>query len=98
MRSAAEAELAKTRGGVVLADEVYADADAAWRALEEILGDDEWFFDAAQPGMVDAAVFAYAHLVLHLQWEGRAEAAATVVRTCKGLVEHERRVRELCGW
>lgn len=98
MRSSAAAELARTRSGVLTADEVYADADAAWAALEEILGGDEWFFGAQAPGLVDAAVFAYTHLVLGVRWDGAEAGVVTRLRACKALVGHEKRVRAVCGW
>jgi len=98
MRAAAEAELQRTRGGVLIVDEIYADAGAAWSALEEILGDDEWFFGARAPGLVDAAVFAYVHLVLSLQWDPTAAGVATGLRRCARLLAHEARVKALCGW
>lgn len=51
------------------------DADDAFAALSALLGDDLWFFSASNvesgndastdgPGLFDASVFAYTHLIL----------------------------------
>ena len=32
--------------------------------MDMLLGDDDWFFGAAGPGLFDASVFAYTHLLL----------------------------------
>lgn len=73
-------------------------ADEAFAALEKLLGDDEWFFGAQRPGLFDASVFAYTHLLLDeglgLGWvDGRLRER---VLGRKGLVEH--RARVLGGW
>lgn len=40
------------------------EADEAFAALEMLIGDGEWFFGEKTPGMFDACVFAYTHLLL----------------------------------
>ncbi|KAF8251085.1 hypothetical protein K440DRAFT_579538 [Wilcoxina mikolae CBS 423.85] len=99
LQKSAAAELRKCRpGGVVNGDDIYADADAAFSALSTVLGDDEWFFGAEEPGLFDATVFGYTHLILTLGWHEKEAAVARGVRRHKNLVAHERRVREFCGW
>lgn len=99
LRAAAETELRKSRpGGVIVADEIYADAAAAWKALDTLLGDDEWFFGAQQPGMLDATVFAFAHLVRKWAWDETERRVQTPLETCKRLMAHEERLRKRCGW
>ncbi|OCK79375.1 hypothetical protein K432DRAFT_393960 [Lepidopterella palustris CBS 459.81] len=63
LRAAAEAELLK-HSTIVNAESLYEDAKEAFGALETVLGDDEWFFGAEKPGLFDASVFAYTHLLL----------------------------------
>lgn len=49
---------------IVNAETLYNQAEEAFIALESLLGDDEWFFGAEKPGLFDASVFAYTHLLL----------------------------------
>jgi metaxin len=99
LRSAAEAELKKTRPGAVLVKEdIYADAAAAWEALSQALADNEWFLGAKEPGVLDAAVFAYSHLLLKLEWDQAEDGVRRSLERWENLVQHERRVRERCGW
>ena len=88
------------------ADDIYADADEAFAALATFLGSDadqhgpvpEWFFGAAQPGLIDAAVFAYTHLILAAPLHSTEAALGRSVRRHANLVAHEKRVRQFCGW
>ena len=66
---------------------MFAGAEAAFEALETLLGEGEWFFGARGPGMLDAAVFAYTHLILdlHVGLEG-------VLERFDGLVRHRGRI------
>lgn len=88
------------------ADDIYADADEAFAALATLLGHDadrrgaapEWFFGAAQPSLLDAAVFAYTHLILAAPLHSTEAALGRSVRRHANLVAHEKRVRHFCGW
>lgn len=94
-RTAALEELCKFRpGGVIKADDIYADADAAFAALATLLieQDGEWFFGSQEPGLFDAAVFAYTHLILTLPWDEKGKKLVGLVRKHEVLVEHEQRV------
>lgn len=97
LQQAALAELLK-QSAVVNADDLHRQADEAFAALDMLLGEDEWFFGASQPGLFDASVFAYTHLLLEEElgmggeWvDGRLRDA---VRARKGLVAHRGRVLE----
>lgn len=46
------------------AETLYNQAEEAFTALDSLLGDDTWFFGAERPGLFDASVFAYTHLLL----------------------------------
>lgn len=62
-------------------------------ALSTMLGDDEWFFSGEEPGMFDAALFGYTHLILTLGWDEKEAGLARAVRKYENLVEHEGRIR-----
>jgi len=63
LRTAAEKELLKF-STVIAAETLYNQAEEAFAALDMLLADDDWFFGAARPGLFDASVFAYTHLLL----------------------------------
>lgn len=63
LRLAAEKELLKF-SVIVSAETLYDQAEEAFTALDSLLGDNEWFFGAEKPGLFDASVFAYTHLLL----------------------------------
>jgi metaxin len=63
LRQAAEKELLKF-STVITAETLYNQAEEAFTALETLLGKDDWFFGASKPGLFDASVFAYTHLLL----------------------------------
>lgn len=63
LRLAASTELLKF-SSTINAETLYNQAEEAFAALETLLGDDKWFFGASRPGLFDASVFAYTHLLL----------------------------------
>jgi metaxin len=63
LRQAAEKELLKF-STVINAETLYNQAEEAFAALEMLLAKDDWFFGASEPGLFDASVFAYTHLLL----------------------------------
>lgn len=81
LRQAAMTELLKL-SPVVDVRALFREAEKAFEALSELLGDDEYFFSQDHPGLFDASVFAYTHLLLDegLGW-------STSMR--EGLVLHE---------
>ncbi|KAL0263716.1 hypothetical protein SLS55_002697 [Diplodia seriata] len=97
LRRAAQAELLK-HGAVVDAETIYSAAEDALRALESALGADRWFFGARRPGVFDAAVFAYTHLLLTQDLGGAGGWAKSrlgdAVRARQRLVRHQERVSE----
>ncbi|KAK7992026.1 hypothetical protein PG988_000820 [Apiospora saccharicola] len=71
LRRAAEAEVLQSIGAPrVPPTTLYIGAEQAFEALSAGLGSDEWFFGNSRPGLFDAAVFAYTHLLLddNLAW------------------------------
>ena len=73
-------------------DDLYAEAAKAFQALSTLLGDSENFFDAAQPSLFDASVFAYTHLLLDnsLGWQNRRMSDG--LRRNTNLVQHRQRI------
>ncbi|KAF9700521.1 hypothetical protein EKO04_001991 [Ascochyta lentis] len=63
LRLAAEKELLK-HSAIISAETLHNQAEEAFTALESLLGNDDWFFGAEKPGLFDANVFAYTHLLL----------------------------------
>jgi metaxin len=83
---------------IVSADDVYADAEAAFASLDCILGTNDWFFNASSPGLFDATLFGYTHLILTMRWHEKEATLERMVRKHRNLVEHEMRLRKHCGW
>ncbi|KAJ4290464.1 hypothetical protein N0V90_010681 [Kalmusia sp. IMI 367209] len=63
LRQAAENELLKF-SAIIDAEELHKQAEEAFEALEAALGEDSWFFGATKPGLFDASVFSYTHLLM----------------------------------
>ncbi|KAF4308299.1 hypothetical protein GTA08_BOTSDO03800 [Botryosphaeria dothidea] len=97
LRAAAQTELLK-HGAVIDAETIHSEAEDALRALESALGTDKWFFGAARPGLFDASVFAYTHLLLAQELGSAGGWAKTrlgdAVRARQRLVRHQERVFE----
>ena len=62
-------------------------AEGAFEALSNRLGKDSWL-GGKEPGILDAAVFAYTHLVLDM----RVEGLEGMLRRFENLVAHRDRV------
>ncbi|KAI3334203.1 hypothetical protein F4824DRAFT_216952 [Ustulina deusta] len=97
LRHAAEVEILKStsRDAINPAD-LYGGAKEAFRALDAVLGDEDWFFGSAVPGLFDATVFSYTHLILHddLAWENRR--MNDILKEFPRLVSHRKRIFQRC--
>ncbi|KAF2873585.1 hypothetical protein BDV95DRAFT_489827 [Massariosphaeria phaeospora] len=93
LRRAAEKELLKL-SAVINAEELYKQAEEALAALEVVLGAHQWFFNASRPGLFDASVFGYTHLLLDGDlgngWVDTRLRDAVLQR--KNLVAHRNRI------
>ncbi|MCJ1432771.1 hypothetical protein MMC27_002128 [Xylographa pallens] len=90
LQAAALAELLTT-SSTVSSDTLLAEADGAFAALSTLLGDDDWFFRAEEPGLFDASVFAYTYLLLDgMKWE--EDTLEKKLRAYENLVEHKDRI------
>jgi metaxin len=63
LQQAARDELLKYTD-IIDVSSLEADADQAFEALSTLLSDAEYFFNRDRPGLFDASVFAYTHLIL----------------------------------
>lgn len=95
LRAAAEEELVKSAGAnVVDADVLLKEAEEAFEALSQLLGEQEWFFGAEKPGLFDASVFAYLHLMLDEELGWTHNPLAEGLRRFENLVRHRERIAE----
>lgn len=99
LHAAATKEILKTtRRAQIDPHRLYADAAAALRALSALLADDDWFLGAAGPGLFDADVFSYTHLILDgdgaLDW--RDPRLAECLAGLDNLKRHRQRLYERC--
>ncbi|KAI9693778.1 MAG: hypothetical protein M1822_003049 [Bathelium mastoideum] len=101
LRAAATAEIVKSSSTtapaashVIDAEALYIGAEDAFRALSTLLGRDQWFFGAAQAGLMDACVFAYTHLLLDdtLGWSD--QRLNDDLRKYNNLVQHRKLLME----
>ena len=103
LRIAASVELTKYSAVIDVA-QIHKEAELAFEALATLLGgcdtedsSERWFFGAERPGLFDASVFAYTHLILHgdeLGWWNGSDGQKLVqgVRRRDALVRHRERV------
>ncbi|KAL1953438.1 hypothetical protein VTO42DRAFT_2816 [Malbranchea cinnamomea] len=83
-----------TSSGYIDVDDILAEANSAFEALSTLLGDDEFFFGAPQPGVFDASVFAYTHLILDEGMGWKQNFLGRYLRRYENLVQHRDRLHE----
>ncbi|KAI8633856.1 putative mitochondrial outer membrane protein [Xylariaceae sp. FL1651] len=97
LRRAAESEILRStnRYAIDPAD-LYKGVKEAFSALDAILGDKLWFFDSEGPGLFDATLFSYTHLILHdgLAWKNRR--LTEILKEYPRLVDHRNRIFQWC--
>ncbi|KAH0566526.1 hypothetical protein GP486_000067 [Trichoglossum hirsutum] len=91
LHTAAKSELMKHPSGVD-ADSLYTEAERALEALSTVLASNEWFFGRAAPGLFDASVFAYTHLLLDSNMGWKEDRLVKAVQKWNNLVQHRERV------
>ncbi|KAK5632084.1 hypothetical protein RRF57_007798 [Xylaria bambusicola] len=97
LRHAAESEILKsTSRDAIIPTYLYHEAREAFRALNTVLADEEWFFGSRTPGLFDATVFSYTHLILHdeLPWGNRR--MNDILSEFPRLVNHRNRIFQRC--
>lgn len=93
LQQAARAELLKYSPFIDVND-LEAEADNAFEALQALLGDGEYFFNRRSPGLFDASVFAYTHLILDEKMEWKDNRLARLLLKYDRLVQHRQRLLE----
>lgn len=91
LQQAARDELLKTSTYIDVAD-LEGDAGSAFEALSALLGEDEHFFGRPKPGLFDASVFAYTHLILDEGMGWKRNRLAQLLREHTNLVQHRERL------
>ncbi|KAI0107159.1 hypothetical protein GGR51DRAFT_157757 [Nemania sp. FL0031] len=97
LRHAAEREILRSTGkDAVDPAALYQGAREAFSALDAVLGDERWFFGSKVPGLFDATVFSYTHLLLDesLAWGNRR--LSEILQDYPGLVDHRNRIFQSC--
>lgn len=76
-------------------DRIYSEAEEAWQALSTLLGSNDWFFSSSSPGLFDASVFSYTHLILRVVYPNNniGGILSHSLRRQSNLVKHEERMR-----
>lgn len=91
LQQAARDELLKTSRYIEWAD-LEGDAGSAFEALSSLLGEDENFFGRPTPGLFDASVFAYTHLILDTGMGWKHNRLAQLLQRHPNLVQHRERL------
>ncbi|KAJ6120722.1 hypothetical protein N7523_005002 [Penicillium sp. IBT 18751x] len=91
LQQAARDELLKTSKYIDAAD-LEGDAKSAFEALSALLGEDDHFFGRSKPGLFDASVFAYTHLILDEGMGWKQNRLAQLLRENPNLVQHRERL------
>ncbi|KAJ5147196.1 uncharacterized protein N7443_001209 [Penicillium atrosanguineum] len=91
LQQAARDELLKTSKYIDAAD-LEGDAKSAFEALSALLGEDEHFFGRSKPGLFDASVFAYTHLILDESMGWKQNRLTQLLRENPNLVQHRDRL------
>ncbi|OAX77604.1 hypothetical protein ACJ72_08095, partial [Emergomyces africanus] len=93
LQQAARSELLKSSSSSFIdLDDLEAEAKSAFQALSSLLGDNDHFFGRKHPGLFDASVFAYTHLLLdeHLNW--KQNSLGRYLKRYPNLVQHRQRI------
>lgn len=91
LQQAARDELLKTSQYIDVSA-LEAEADDAFEALSTLLGNNEHFFERSSPGLFDASVFAYTHLILDKGMGWKRNRLAELLQKHENLVQHRERL------
>ncbi|QSS54558.1 mitochondrial outer membrane protein [Histoplasma capsulatum var. duboisii H88] len=93
LQQAARDELLKS-SSVIDVDDLEAEAKNAFEALASLLGNDNYFFGSKDPGLFDASVFAYTHLLLDDALNWKRNPIGRCLKKYSNLVQHRERIRD----
>ncbi|KAI0171311.1 hypothetical protein BJ166DRAFT_589385 [Pestalotiopsis sp. NC0098] len=97
LQRAAEAEILQSVGTVKVDPAVlYRDAEQAFDALSAALGSGDWFFGNSGPGLFDATLFAFTHLLLDESLPWADTCLGDLLRNFENLVGHRDRILAKC--
>ena len=91
LQQAARDELLKSSQYIDPSD-LEADAGNAFEALSTLLGNRQFFFNRPNPGLFDASVFAYTHLILDEEMRWKQDRLTQLLKKHKNLVQHRERL------
>lgn len=91
LRQAAATELLK-QSPVIDVESLFREAEKAWDALSDLLGGDRYFFAENTPGLFDASVFAYTHLLLSESMQWADQRLLRGLAKYSNLVDHRERI------
>lgn len=91
LQQAARDVLLKSASYIDVSD-LEAEADKAFEALSILLGDNEHFFDRPNPGLLDASVFSYTHLILDDGMGWKQNRLGQLLKKYDNLVQHRERL------
>ncbi|KAM3477234.1 hypothetical protein MY5147_002836 [Beauveria neobassiana] len=97
LRTAATTEIlvaTRRKNGGIDVEELLRAAEEAFAALAALLGEAEWFLGAEGPGLLDAELFAYTHLLVGGQLTWGDEVLVSRLRKFGNLVRHADRLYE----
>ncbi|KAK5170108.1 uncharacterized protein LTR77_004692 [Saxophila tyrrhenica] len=96
LQQAAQHELSKASASNTIHEaDVLQEAAASFEALSTLLDSDEWFFGRDGPGLFDASVFAYTHLILDSDMQWQDNALSDALMDHGNLVKHRDRMVEM---
>ncbi|KAL4770261.1 hypothetical protein BDW60DRAFT_192819 [Aspergillus nidulans var. acristatus] len=93
LQQAARDELLKS-SSYIDAGALEAEAAEAFESLSTLLGDKDYFFERPNPGLFDASVFAYTHLILDQKMGWKYNRLQQLLSQYKNLVQHRARLLE----
>lgn len=91
LQQAARDVLLKSASYIDVSD-LEAEADKAFEALSILLGDNEHFFNRPNPGLLDASVFSYTHLILDDGMGWKQNRLGQLLKKYDNLVQHRERL------
>lgn len=91
LRIAARDELLKTHA-LIDGQELYHEAEKAFRSLSTLLGGDRFFFGQSTPGLFDASLFAYTQVILDDQLDFKTKTLKLLLQQHENLVHHRARL------
>ncbi|RJE18563.1 Mitochondrial outer membrane protein [Aspergillus sclerotialis] len=91
LQQAARTELLK-QSHYIDADDLIVEAGNAFEALSTLLSDNQYFFGRPKPGLFDAEVFAYTHLILDEKMGWKRNTLGQLLKKHENLVQHRERL------